>query len=202
MESPTTDSTERLLVQQCLAGDQRAWGLFFDSHYRMISSIAAWKKWGFDHAEREDVTQEILEGVVKSLRSFEFKSRVSTFVYRIAVSSCIATLRKRTAGKRRAESGCVPLEMWDGEASSEAAGECSTPLANPEKLLMQRESISAVRQALALLGQACQDLIHLRYFDELSFSDIAAQTGTKENTLVVRLRRCLTRLLEHLQAGA
>jgi RNA polymerase sigma-70 factor, ECF subfamily len=201
MES-STDPTERLLVQRCLAGDKRAWDVFFDSHYRMISSIVAWKKWGFDHAEREDVTQDALEGVVKSLRSFEFKARVSTFVYRIAVSSCIAALRKRTAGKRRAESGCVSLEGWNGDAESEVAGEFCVPITNPEKLLIHEESVSAVKKALSQLGQVCRDLIQLRYFEELSFSDIAEKTSTKENTLVVRLRRCLTRLLEHLQAGA
>ena len=194
-----SDEDERSLIQQCLAGDKRSWDRFFETHHKTIFSIACWRKWGFDQAERDDVVQDILEGVIKSLPRFEFKARVSTFVYRISVSSCIAALRKRTSRKKRFDPGRnaadPPNEDWEDKNDQVEINS----IKNPEKLLLQRESISCVQRALANAGDSCKELIGFRYFDELSFAEIAEATGVKENTLVVRLKRCLARLLEFMQ---
>ncbi len=141
------DEDERSLINQCLSGNKRAWDRFFEMHHKTISSIAAWRKWGFDHAERDDVVQDILEGVIKSLPKFEFRARVSTFVYRISVSSCIAALRKRTARKKRFDPGRPasdpPNDDWEDKNDQLEINS----IKNPEKLLLQRESISSVQRA-------------------------------------------------------
>jgi RNA polymerase sigma factor (sigma-70 family) len=190
---------ERSLIEQCLAGNIRAWDRFLETHHKTIASIASWRKWGFDQAEREDVVQDILEGVIKSLPRFEFRARVSTFVYRVSVTSCIAALRKRAARKKRFDLrrslSDLPNNDWEDKNDQVEINS----IKNPEKLLLQRESISAMQRALAHVGESCKQLIGFRYFDELSFAEIAEATGVKENTLVVRLKRCLARLLEFMQ---
>ena len=196
------EDAEKSLVKRCLSGEREAWDTLLGAHFRTISSIVAWKKWGFDRAEVEDVRQDILEAVVKSLKTFEFRSRLSTFIYRVSVSSCIAHLRRKTASKRGG-GGAITGFMDCGEerGRNNAIFDGLSVTINPERLLMDQEGLRAMREALARLDERCRELIRFRYYEELSFSEIAAMTSAKENTLVVMLRRCLLRLLEFVKAA-
>jgi len=191
---------EKRLVTLCLNGDRRAWDEFLDAYYRTITSVVAWRRWRFTQAEAEDVTQDILEAVVKSLKNFEFRSKVSTFVYKISVSTCIARLRKRTAQKRGSGMAEVPIDSLVETMDLHTACTSGGSLGNPEELLMRQESVFAVGKALAGLNEKCRELIRFRYFSELSFQEISEMTGLKENSLVVQMKRCLMRLLGVLQA--
>jgi len=51
-----------------------------------------------------------------------------------------------------------------------------------------------LREALQRVTEACRRLISLRYFDGLSYKEMACQTGEKEATLRVKLHRCLSSL--------
>ncbi len=192
---------EEALVGRCLAGDAPAWESFLNSNYRTIWSIVSWRKWGFDAAEKEDVTQDVLEELIKSLGNFEFRARVNTFVHRISVTTCIAYLRKKTALKRGAKSRHLSIDPVTAEGDDPEIHTQGNPFGNPEELLLKRESLAQVKQALACLEAKCRDLIRFRYFKELSFREIADKTGVKENTLVVNLRRCLLRLFDLLQTA-
>jgi RNA polymerase sigma factor (sigma-70 family) len=196
------EDAEKSLVKRCLAGEREAWDTLIEAHFRTISSIVAWKKWGFDCAEVEDVRQDILEAVIKSLKTFEFRSRLSTFIYRVSVSSCIAHLRRKTASKRGG-GGAITVSMECGEepGKNNAIFDGLSITKNPEKLLIDQEGLRAMRGALARLDERCRELIRFRYYEELSFSEIAAMTRAKENTLVVMLKRCLLRLLEYVKAA-
>ena len=196
------EDAEKSLVKRCIAGDRNAWDTVFEAHFPTISSIASWRKWGFDRAEIEDVRQDIIEAVIKSLRTFEFRSRLSTFIYRISVSSCIAHLRRRSAVKRGGGGTLVvPMEEGRDCCDNSAFVDGLSITKNPEKLLIDQEGLRAMRGALAQLDERCRELIRFRYYEELSFREIAAMTGSKENTLVVMLKRCLIRLLNSVQAA-
>jgi RNA polymerase sigma-70 factor (ECF subfamily) len=196
---PGNDREERLLVEQCLRGNQRAWEKLFKGHHRLVRSIAGWNKWSFTQHETEDVVQEIVEQVVKSLRGFQFQSRLSTFIYKIAVNTCVAQLRKKTALKRRSDLDCVALDtVGNGDQESETL----VPVAggkNQEEVLLDRENVQVIRKVLGSLDERCKELIRFRFFEDLSFEQIAAKLEAKRNTLVVRLKRCLDRLFKRLQ---
>lgn len=191
---------ERALIERCLAGESEAWDELFEEHCGAIRAVAAWKKWGFDPHEIEDVSQSVMEAVIKSLKTFEFKSRVSTFVYKIAVSTCVGYLRRKTARKRGAGFMHVPLDPIETDSCHSLTGEVSSGLKNQEQLLLDREMVQSVRAALGKLGKPCRDLIRSRYFMDISFREISERTGVKENTLVVQMKRCLIRLSNYLQA--
>jgi len=198
MSLPCDD--ERFLVQGCLAGDKLSWDRFFEIHYGTIRSVAGWRKWGFDTYEVDDVTQEILEETVKSLQRFDFRSQVSTFLYRIAVNTCISHLRKKKARKRICDHDCVPLNLSSRADHEYESGHVTPdPHKNQEDMLLESENIHALRKGLDSLGRQCRELIGYRYFEELSFQEIASKLNTKQNTLVIQLKRCLLRLLRHLQ---
>lgn len=196
--SHDSDDSERILLNRCLTGDRDAWEDFCKCYYGTIASIASWKKWKFDPQDLEDVTQDILIELIRSLRNFEFKSDLRTFVYKIAVRTCIARLRKKTTLKRSSSSVPVPIDPIESATEANWGHICIENAKNQEELLLEKETIHRIRKALFRLEEYCKELIKQRYFAEIPFSEIARKTGVKTNTLVIQLKRCLIRLLSIL----
>jgi len=97
--SPVNVSTclkdaEKILVGRCLAGEQRAWEEVCQCYSGTIANVASLEKWRFDPHELEDVTQDIMLEIITALKNFEFKSDLRTFIYRIALNTCIGRLEK------------------------------------------------------------------------------------------------------------
>jgi RNA polymerase sigma factor (sigma-70 family) len=197
--SHNLDENERLLVARCKAGDRQAWDDFFGAHYRTISSVVSWRKWHFSPEEQEDVTQDVVAEVIKSMKHFGLACMVSTFVYKISVNTCVTHLRYKTALKRKTSLCQVPLDPV-GNGDQAGAMQVAAPQdSNPEALLLSREKTSLIRKALAALEARCKELVTLRYLLEYSIAEIAEKIGVKQNTLVVQLKRCLLRLHKAVQ---
>jgi len=188
---------ERSLIDRCLQGDSRAWDRVMELHYPRIAGIVRWPKWKFDPREMEDVTQEALEEIVKSLKGFKLQSGLGTFVYKIVVNICIEQIRKKTAAKRVAQ--CVPLDPVSADRDESGTHIPRNPDPNQEEMLMAQERLGLLKRALSSLDERCRELVRLRFFEELSFQEIAARLHTKQNTLVVQLKRCLLRVLRQFQ---
>jgi RNA polymerase sigma-70 factor (ECF subfamily) len=147
----------------------------------------------------EDVTQDVLEEVVKGLRGFQFRSQVSTFIYQIAVRACIARIRERNTRKRIQESDCIPWDDEAAEVDTTSARAVRHPGKDPEEALLHRENIQVMKRALMNLDSRCREILGFRYLQELPCQEIAARLNVKENTLVVQIKRCLLRLVEYYQ---
>jgi RNA polymerase sigma-70 factor, ECF subfamily len=186
---------ERLLLNKCLTGDPEAWEEFCQCYYSTIASIASWRRWRFEAQDLEDVTQDILTELIRSLKTFEFKSDFRTFVYKIAVRTCIARLRKKSTLKRNCPTITVPVDPIESGTETAWGHICIELAKNQEELLLEKETIHRVKKALLQLEEYCKELIRQRYFAEIPFREIARKTGVKTNTLVIQLKRCLIRLL-------
>jgi RNA polymerase sigma-70 factor, ECF subfamily len=190
-----SNDDEKILLNRCLTGDPEAWEEFCQCYYGTIASIASWKRWRFDTQDLEDVTQDIVAELIRSLKNFEFKSDFRTFVYKIAVRTCIARLRKKSTLKRSFHSAPVPVDPIESGTEAGWGHICIEFGKNQEELLLEEETIHRVKKALYRLEEYCKELIKQRYFAEIPFHEIARKTGVKTNTLVIQLKRCLIRLL-------
>jgi RNA polymerase sigma factor (sigma-70 family) len=192
-----SDQEERILVGRCLQGDGCAWERLMELHYPKVAGIVRWPKWKFDVREVEDVTQEALERIVSSLKHFRFQSSLGTFVYKITVNTCVEQLRRKTAAKRSAP--CMPLDPIRSDREDIEVHMAANPGPNQEEMLLAHERMALLRRGLASLDQRCKELVRLRFFEELSFEEMASRLNTKKNTLVVQLKRCLLRVLRQFQ---
>lgn len=184
---------------RCLAGEQRAWEEVCHRYKGTIANVASWEKWRFDPHELEDVTQDIMLEIITSLKGFEFKSDLRTFIYRIAPNACIGRLKTKLRLKRIKQSVLVhvdPIESGTGEYCGHICVDLSK---NQEELLLEKEMLHRVMRALLRMDECCKELIIQRYFAEIHFHEIARKTGIKKNTLVIQLKRYLVRLLSILQ---
>ena len=118
--------------------------------------------------DREDLFQEIVFQLWKSYPKFKGEAKISTWMYRIALNTAIASFRKKTATINY-------LNQLPDFAEEQAS----------EELELRQERLFAV---LKLLDDSEKALIAL-YFEELSYQEMAEITGINENYVGVKLNR-------------
>ena len=145
-----------------------------------------------DRDEAAEATQEVFLAAFRNIRRFRQDSKFSTWIYRIAVNHCVSRARRRPQGTHFSldsdEQGARPAELsitgtQDGE-------------------LLRAENRSRVRTALAFLPPDQRAVIELKFFQELTFEDIAAILQVPLSTIKSRLYAGLEILKVRLGAAA
>jgi RNA polymerase sigma-70 factor (ECF subfamily) len=149
-----------------------------------------------DADEAEDVVQESLLKVCRSLTRFEGRSAFSTWLHRIVVNAALDRLRRHQARRERVadddERGQAPLDVVDE--------------LTPERVVSRRETGVAVRGALARLSTAHREVLELRELEGESYRDMARLVHCPVGTVMSRLHHARHRLAAELapvvEAGA
>jgi len=123
--------------------------------------------------DQEDLFQEIVYQLWKSYPSFKGESKISSWMYRIALNTAIAIFRKRKLPVKYAEK--LPEDLY-----SEATNTVSE---NEERLF----------EALRTLNDADKALISL-FLEGFTYQEMAAITGITESNTGVRLNRIKNKL--------
>lgn len=125
--------------------------------------------------DREDLFQEIVFQLWKSLPSFSGKASFSTWMYRVALSTAIVTFRKK-----KPQIILTPELPDEPEAPQES------------------EQTDQLFAALKKLNDEEKALITL-YLEELSYREIAEITGITENNVGVKLNRIKSKIQQLLK---
>lgn len=161
---------------------------FSDSIYRLGLKMLG------DPQDAEDVLQSTFLKVFEALPSFEGRSSLSTWIYRIAVNEALMILRKR-----RPE---VALMVDDG--SDEEDEPLSPPQAMvdwcclPEDELLSTEARRTLDRAIRQLPEKLRLVFILRDIEGLSTQETAEALGLTETNVKTRLLRARLRLREML----
>ena len=129
--------------------------------------------------DQEDLFQEIVYQLWKSFPNFKRESKVSSWIYRIALNTAIAIYRRKNK---------LAVEYKD-EVPDHIRHENETPVSENEERLFR---------ALRKLNDAEKAIISL-YLEDCSYQEIAAITGLSETNIGVRLNRIKTKLKEILK---
>lgn len=128
--------------------------------------------------DQEDLFQEIVYQLWKSYPGFKRESKVSSWIYRIALNTAIAIYRKpKVAIEYKQE---FPEHIYSGYEQSVSE--------NEERLF----------QALQQLNDAEKAVISL-YLEDFSYKEIAEMTGLSESNVGVRLNRIKIKLKQLLK---
>lgn len=125
-------------------------------------------------ADADDLLQEILLQIWRGLASFESRSSIDTWCYRVALNTALTW--RRTLGRKRNNLATEPADV------SQLSGALDV---HDHAELLQRflRSLSDADRALLLL-----------YMDEISGKEIAEITGLSEGAVRVRVHRIKQRL--------
>ena len=126
--------------------------------------------YAFEHADRQDLFQEIVFQVWRSVDTFRGESSVPTWMYRVALNTAIAWTRKEDRHQR----GKQPLAVVEGLLTT--SSDAHDP--RVEWLYRQIAELKDVDRSVALL-----------MLDGFSYKDIASIVGITESNVGVKISR-------------
>jgi RNA polymerase sigma-70 factor (ECF subfamily) len=186
------------LLARCRRGDAGAWDELFDLHYSAAGRFVFQLSSEFSREDVDEICQETFLSVIKNLESFDGRSRVQTWIFRIAANKARDHRERQTAAKRGG--GQIPLSL---NAEDPGNGLTIDPPANgpgPDGVVISAERMLLLRESLDRLGEPCREIIELRYFGDLSYDDIGNTLQLNVKTVSSRLSKCLDRLGEVARA--
>jgi len=179
--------TEDALLLAARKGDRAALGDLLERHQRQVFAFGM--KMCGDSEDAQEVAQNTLLSMVRSVRDFRGEASLSTWLYTVARSFCIKK-RRRTKG---APAHHEPLDA----AAHEQAAE---PAPSPEQTLLGRETRDAVAAALDQLEPEAREVVILRDLEGLTAPEVAQITGLSVAAVKSRLHRARQSLRTQLLA--
>lgn len=131
-----------------------------------------------DLEEFKDLRQEVLINIWNGWDTFRNEAKLSTWIYRISLNTCISYQRK---GNKKNQPKHVGLETL-----------LNFPSENETDLLSQYKMMHSLIRKLPLAERA----IILLWLDEKSYEEIADLIGINRNTLAVKLKRIKEKLIK------
>lgn len=145
-----------------------------------------------DPLQAEDVLQETFLKAFRSIGSFEGRSSVSTWLYRIAANESLMIIRRR-----KPETALVDeKDQDDDEATDETI--VTDWCCMPEEELLTNESRKFMNEAIQKLSPALRVVFMLRDIDGLSIKETADALDLSEAAVKTRLLRARLSLREQL----
>ncbi|MEM8762661.1 MAG: RNA polymerase sigma factor [Bacteroidota bacterium] len=143
--------------------------------------------------DAEDVAQEVFVEVYRSISKFQGGSKLSTWLYRIAVNKSLEFIRKKNTKKRfgfkiSLSSGGTPLDKTS----------YFTEFDHPGVLLEQKEQKALIFKAINTLPEAQRIVFTLHHIDGLPYSDISEITERSKSSVESLLFRARKRVKEQL----
>ena len=178
-------SQEREVVLRCQKGDADAMGILIIQYQHWVYNIA----YGIlgHHQDAEDVAQDAFLSAWENIGKFQFRSRFSTWLYRIVKNKCLNHIDQYQ--RRKTD----PTEIDDSQPW--------VPLdtVTPEEEALRTEEKNIVHAALAKLKDTHREILVLRELQDLSYEEIAEILGCTLGRVKSRLHEARKALKEELE---
>ncbi len=184
------NTPEGALVRRAQSGDETAFREIVERYQTKVFSIIH----GVvrQRNDVEDIAQQVFAKIYVSLKSFDFRSSLITWIYKIAVNECFDYLRKRKVRKLVYESDLSEDEVRRVE-NTEPKVERVAPV---DYSLAQRDYVTKL---LSRVSEEERSLLMLKEVEGYSVEELAAKTGMNENTIKVKLFRARQKLVRAAQ---
>ena len=173
-------------------GDREEFALMVDTYSTKIYRLAL--RMMRNEQEAEDVLQETFMNAYKALPSFEGRSSLGTWLYRIASNQALMRLRKKNLVAMSVDDPIVDDE-WE-EIPRQFVDWCCLP----EKELMTTEALDELDSALDTLTSNLRTVFILRDVNGLSTRETAQVLNISEAAVKTRLLRGRLKLREALSS--
>lgn len=176
------------VIASCQQGDREAFRLLFEAYKDRVYSVALYF-FGGDAAQAADITQQVFLKLFTKIAQFRNEAEFTTWLYRLTTNACVDEQRKLRRLTQFEETGLT-------ERPHTGAAQ--------EERYARRERAARVQDAVAELKPKLRVAILLKYFDDLSYEEMAQALGCSKGTVASRLNRghkALARRLGHLRGA-
>jgi RNA polymerase sigma-70 factor (ECF subfamily) len=183
------EATLREVVGQALAGERAALADLYRLFRRRVLGLCRYLLGS--KAEAEDAASEIFARLPQAMKSYDSTLSFPRWLFSVSSHYCLDLLRRRRVEQRIFEPRGVE------------ANEAAVALPSPLEALLFHERQEAVRAAITRLPERYRVPLVLRYYNELSYDEIATKLGVSRagvGTTIFRAKQELRRSLRAARA--
>jgi len=178
-----TDKAQRdlKLVESALAGNQQAYAQLMDMYRESIYFMMLKMVKNTDDAE--DLTLEAFGKAFNRLSQYSPSFAFSTWLFKIASNNGIDFIRKKRVYVTSMDSG---LKTDEGEV---VYFDAQSGTLDPEETIIYKQKVLLMREVVSKLKPRYRILVEKRYFEELSYEEIAEELDLPLGTVKAQLFR-------------
>ncbi len=185
---------DQKLIKKLQAGDHSAFKKLFDDYRVMIFNVCL--SMLSNQQEAEDITQDVFFQAYKSIKRFRAESKLSTWLYRIAVNHCLNHERRKK--QERWLSLDFIFESQGDENQSERALSVIASGDSPDVVLEKSKRKRVVQQAINSLPKKQRIAVILHRYEGLSYKEIAEVMKCSLASVESRLHRAKVNMAKKL----
>ena len=179
------EAQELRWLDQARRGDQAAFSRLVEAYQRPVYNLAC-RMLG-NAAEAEEAAQETFVRMYTKLHTFQSDRKLASWVLSIASHYCIDRLRRRRIN-------------WLSLDDDPIAAVLPSHQLNPEESALRREACDEVQDCIAELEPGYRAPLILRYWQGLSYEEIAEVMGISVSAVKSRLHRARLQIAGRAQA--
>lgn len=185
----STMLSDQALLEMFQQGNREAVSQLLERHARRVRDYV--RMLVKDNDVADDLTQEVLIKVVKVLDEGRYtdKGRFQPWLLRIAHNRVLDYFRAQKQVKTVSESS----------AGFDILGSKNFAEPSIEDRLVSEQQAEEVRQLIELLPAEQREVVKMRYYEGLSFKEIAEHTGVSINTALGRMRYALINMRQMIK---
>jgi RNA polymerase sigma-70 factor (ECF subfamily) len=186
-----TRTPDRALLEKARRGDERAFEVVVDAYGGLVLGIA-WRVVR-DRQEAEDVAQEVFLRLYRVFDRYDPSRPFLPWLKRVAMN---LTLNLVSGKARKARKRTASLEIL-----KEDRGELPVDEGSPEAgdRALERERAASLRAAIGELRPEYEEILRLRYFENLAYEELVEELSLPMGTVKNRLFRAREALAERLR---
>ncbi len=174
-------SSDEELAQLTKMGSQEAFDLLYE---RLLPSVYARVRFKIPEPDVEDVTQEIFIAILKSLGNFRGQAKFRTW---------IRTITNRKIADYHRSKQPDSTDQQDYEYVFREIHE------NHRETQAKQDNLESLQRGLSKLPQSYQDILLMRFVDNMPFNEISRQNGQSLEATKSLFRRAIAALSEKIQ---
>ena len=185
----STMLSDQALLEMYQQGNREAVSQLLERHTRRVRDYV--RMLVKDNDVADDLTQEVLIKVVKVLDEGRYtdKGRFLPWVLRIAHNRVLDYFRAQKQVKAVSESS----------VGFDILGSKDLAVPSIEEDIIDEQRAEEVRALIEKLPEEQREVVKMRYYDGLSFKEIAEHTGVSINTALGRMRYALINLRQMIK---
>jgi RNA polymerase sigma factor (sigma-70 family) len=172
--------TDQLLVEACVAGDQRAWAMLIGRYKNLIYSFP--RRYGAGAADAADVFQLVCAELFRALPRLRSHQSLRAWIMTVASHQSYQWKRRHVQRARR--------EGEDADSVAEIVA------IGPVETLERTERERTIREAIAQLPPRCRELVRMLFYADppVPYDRVAGQLGLAIGSIGLTRARCLKKL--------
>lgn len=175
---------ELQLIQEVLGGKTASYEKIVQHYYRKLYGYLF--KLVQDKHTTEELTQEVFVKAYKNLDKFRQSKCFGVWLFAIGKNTVLDYF-KYTRNRKTYEL------MEDTDTTPESSAQ------NPEHILLRKETIEMVDDVIQGLPEKYRELILLKYFEELSYDDIAAKLRMSSKEVKWKLHQARRKMVQSIE---